>query len=171
VNIEQIDLLSIKLVLRGLTQEDKRKQGWDLYKQLYLLQAGKNIGIHTLHDGEKVIFHGTTFDHAFYKSSNYTLYPKRKDVLDDERVERVRWIGHLIKGEIPSSSCWEVVSASGRPGTPNRVYVAQRESYLVWLEPRSNTDEVRWKFMSAFPAFPKYIKNKVLVGQCIWKYV
>lgn len=164
-----VNLATIKLDLRGLDESAKRSQGWDWYQKLYLIEPNKpHIGIHALHDSEKVIFHGTTFDHAFYKSSNYKLHPKRKDVVDDSRIERVRWIAPLIAGLVPNSSCWEVVALNGRPGIPNRVYVAHGQSYLVWLEPRAETDPIRWKFMSAFPTFPKYIQDKVMIGTQLW---
>lgn len=165
-----VNLSKLKIDLSALDDDSKRAEGWNWYKTLYLTEPNKNnIGIISLHDDDKAIFHGTTFDHAFFKSSNYQLHPRRKDVIDESRLERVRWIGPLIAGLVPHSSCWEVVALNGRPGIPNRVYVAHSQSYLVWLEPRANQQTVQWKFMSAFPTFPKYINDKVTnVGTKIW---
>lgn len=124
-----IDLSSLLLNLSGLDESAKKAEGWRWYQQLYLSDPEKpHIGTLPLHDAEKAIFHDRTFDHAFYKSSNYRLYPKRKDVIDATRLARVRWIGPLIAGEVANSSCYEVVALSGRPGVPNRVYIA-----VIWF--------------------------------------
>ena len=162
-----IDLDALKLNLKGLTEEEKRAAGWTWYQQLYLTDPEKPIGILDLHDGEKALFHDRTFDHAFYRSSNYQLYPKKKDLIDFVRLERVRWIAPLICGQVSQSSCFEVVALSGRPGITNRVYLAHGQSYLVFLEPRAATD-VQWKFSSAFPSTPGYIQSKVTSGSLIW---
>lgn len=164
-----VNLDSLKLDLRGKTEQEKRDEGWKWYQQLYLTDPEKPIGIHELHDGEQVIFHDRTFDHAFFKSSDYQLHPKRKDLVDYVRLERVRWIGVLISGQVPSSSCFEVLALSGRPGIPNRAYLAHNHSYLVFLEPRLNSPDLQWRFSSAFPSSPNYIFTKVTgPGSLIW---
>lgn len=164
-----IDLSSLLLNLSGLDESAKKAEGWRWYQQLYLSDPEKpHIGILPLHDAEKVIFHDRTFDHAFYKSSNYRLYPKRKDAIDATRLARVRWIGPLIAGEVADSSCYEVVALNGRPGVPNRVYIAHQFSYLVFLEPRANSVAVQWRFSSAFPSSPEYIRTRVNIGTWLW---
>lgn len=164
-----IDLDALKLNFKGLSEEQKKAEGWRWYKLLYLTDPEKPVGIHELHDGEKAIFHDRTFDHAFFKSSNYQLHPKRKDLVDYVRLERVRWIEVLISGQVPYSSCFEVVALSGRPGIPNRVYIAHSHSYLVFLEPRTNSPDLQWRFSSAYPSSPNYITSKVTgPGTMIW---
>jgi hypothetical protein len=166
-----LDLHTLLLDLGGKSHEEKVQEGRRIYKQLYLTHETKPIGIFTLHDGEQVIFYEDSFDHAFYKSSNYQLYPKRKDLLDDERLKRIRWIGAVLLGKVPDSSCWEVQAGSGRHATqPNRVYVVDRPCYVVWLEPRKDRGQVAWKFMSAYPANPKHLIEKCKQGACVWSY-
>lgn len=167
----EVDLLSILLLFPGKSQERMREIGFEWYQKLYLTEPGKvgYIGIHELQNQERVLFHRKTFDHAFYKSSNYKLHQRRKDVIDCQRLQRVRWIGPLISGLVENSSCWEVTSLNGRPGLPNRAYVSHTQKYVVWLEARANSPDVTWKFMSAFPVYPDYIMKKVMVGNRIWR--
>jgi len=136
------------------------------YKQIYLNRG--RFGVHFAHDGEPVLFHETTFYHAFYTSSKGPPYNARKDKLDRQRAARVRWIKELIEGRLPNSACWEVTARSGRIMPPNRLYVLYAPAYLVWLEPRKNN--IGWNFSSAYHTDPVYLTEKTRGGNKIWKY-
>jgi hypothetical protein len=167
-----VDLSALLLSLNSLSADEKVSLGRDWYSKTYLDQ--KLFGIHKLHDDEYVMFHGNRFEHAFFTSTDLIRKPLDKSVPDYGRIARVRWIGEVIAGRVPQSACWEVTANSGRPGIPNRLYVVYKPCYVVWLEPRTPSSEhqppVEWRFSSAYPIFPQYIRDKTRGENVIWRF-
>jgi hypothetical protein len=162
------DLNSLLVDLRGLSDEQACQFAADCYKKEYL-NSGV-VALHDLHDGEITLFHATRFEHAFFTSSQIKGQIESKNTLDRSRIARIHWIKQIISGNVDKSACWEVLSRSGRPGFPNRLYVLYEPAYVVWLEPRGEaTDSVRWKFSSAYPANPRHIRDKTRGGTCVWQ--
>jgi hypothetical protein len=140
--------------------EDK---GRAAYREHYL-NRGK-FGIFNCHDGAAVVFHEDRFDHAFYDKPDRWSLTKSRDMPEESRLERMRWIGPLIRGEVPASECWEVPSPTGRRRPPNRLYVIWEEQYIVWLEPRENGG---WKFSSAYVVTRGSIRDYCRGGGKVW---
>jgi len=162
------DLLALLVDLTGIDDNRAEEIGRDFYKKELL--TSDCVGLHDLHDGEKVLVHISRFDHAFFTTPRVYGQAERKIVLDRPRIARVRWIKLLISGQLDNSACWEVAARSGRPAFPNRLYVLYEPAYVVWLEPRGQDDSaVCWKFSSGYPANPKYLRDKTKGGTCIWK--
>ena len=161
------DLKQLLVTCDSLCTQDLERIGRDLYRELYLPQG--HYGVHQTHDGEVLIFHAETFDHAFYTTSDRIVHPYRKDVLRKGSIERIRWIGPLIAGHVPGSACFEVPSPTGRQRPPNRLYAVYATPFVVWLEPRK---ENGWKFRTAYPTTIEEIHRKYSRGGrtvCKWK--
>src|SRR6266702_4615550 len=109
--------------LSTVSDEQLDAKGRELYRE-YCLDNDK-FGIRTCHDGQKVVFHADRFSHAFYDKPDRWSYVKSKDLPDESRLERIRWITEVIAGNVPGSECWQVPGPGGRRRPPNRVY-------LVW---------------------------------------
>ena len=163
-----VDLHALLVDLAGMDDKQAEQTGRDFYKKEFL--TSDCIGLHELHDGEKVLIHISRFDHAFFTTPRVQGQPEQKIVLDRSRIARIRWIKLLISGRLNNSACWEVAARNGRPGFPNRLYVLYEPAYVVWLEPRGQGEaDVSWKFSSGYPAHPKYLRDKTKGGTCIWK--
>jgi len=155
-----VDLNAIILDFSAVPDEELDPQGQAAYRFHYL-NRGK-YGIHTSHDGEEVIFHEDQFGHAFFDKPDKKSLIKRRDLPDERRLERMRWIGPLIRGEVAGSECWHVPSPTGRRRPPNRLYIAWNQLYVVWLEPRQLGG---WKFSSAYDVVSaRYIREKYCRG-------
>ena len=83
-----------------------------------------------------------------------------------EGIERMRWIGRLIAGEIYGSACFEVPSPTGRLRPPNRLYVVFETPFVVWLEPRRDGG---WKLRTAYPTSIEEIRKYTRGGRTVWK--
>ncbi|HKQ34472.1 MAG TPA: hypothetical protein VJT11_04115 [Nitrospiraceae bacterium] len=116
-----------------------------VYSYTYL--DGKKVGKSTCHDGALVLFHEDQFDHAFYTSSNRGRYPNKKDIIDRERIKRMRWIKPVIEGSVTKTICYKVVDYESK--RERRLYVVPERMYVVWLEARSDEG---WKFSTAYVA-------------------
>jgi hypothetical protein len=158
-----MDLDGLLLDVEGLSEEEIRRIGLEEYRRLYI--AREKFGVHSAHDGDQVIFWLDRFDHAFYSTRNRSRDPFKKDCLAVERVERVRWIGRVIAGEVPDSACWEVMGEGGRRRPPNRLYVLPARYYVVWLEPRR---EGGWKFSSAYTTGTADLRRYCSWGKRVW---
>lgn len=91
------------------------------------------------HEGNRVFFFSDRFDHAFYEKKDWKLIKKR-DAPSRQRVERIRWIPHILGGLVPGTECWD------KPAS--RAYVCWRRPYIIWLSPRQRGD---WRFSTAYP--------------------
>jgi hypothetical protein len=138
-------------------------KGRAAYREHYLNQG--KFGIFNCHDGATAVFHEDRFDHAFYDKPDRWSLNKSLDMPDESRLERVRWIGPLIRGDVPDSECWEVPSPTGRRRPPNRLYIAWAEKYVVWLEPRQVGG---WKFASPYVVTRGAIRDYCRGGGKVW---
>jgi len=120
---------------------------------LELFLTDTRRGCYTTHDGHKIVFFNDAFDHAFFVSPE-------KVVLDIERVKRINWILPLIQGKAFNSECWEI----NQRGLNKRVYVCFGLGYLVWLKESLNGG---WKFITAYPAFRRQIREYIAGGERI----
>jgi hypothetical protein len=163
------DLKSLLVNLDGINVAAIEEKARVLYVELYLNKG--RVGVHATHDGEDLIFHHDAFDHAFFTSSDWRCFPERKDVLRVGSIERIHWIGELVRGNIPGSACFEVPSPTGRYRPPNRVYVIfetpDKIPFVVWLEPRKNGG---WKFKTAYPVVGSQVHACTKGGRTVWRW-
>jgi hypothetical protein len=136
------DLKSLLVKLGNRDAAAVERTGRRLYHQIYITSA--RYGKHKTHDGEDIYFWPDRFDHAFYKKKSKAS--RRKEMIDNGRVERLRWIKEIVTGNVPHFECW-LVDQTPRP--ENRLYIVSDELYVVWLEQR---DAGGWKFSTAYPA-------------------
>ena len=146
---EGVDPEELLINLSGKTNEEAALLGKTRYSKLYL-QHGRR-GILQAHDGEKVIFFEDRYHHAFHTSCNRARHPYSKAKIAMDRIERIAWIGPLIKGKFPDFECWEVPLKVPEEGFRNfpgkRLYVSWSHDYLVWLELLRNGG---FKFSSSY---------------------
>jgi len=159
------DLGSLLVSLEGMTLDQIEEYARLLYRQGYLNKG--HFGVHKTHDENLLIFHGRTFEHAFYTTSDKLCHPERKDLLRKGSVERIHWIGQLVAGSVPGSACFEVPSPTGRQRPPNRFYAIFETPFVVWLEPRKNGG---WNFASAYPLSIEEIRKYQRGGRTVWKW-
>jgi len=159
------ELDQLLVICDSLCAEELERIGRDLYRELYLPSG--HYGVHQTHDGQILMFHAETFDHAFYTTSDRIVYPERKDVLRKGSIERIRWIRPLVAGQVPRSACFEVPSPTGRTRPPNRFYAIYATPYVVWLEPRRSGG---WKFRTAYPTSIEEIHKYSRGGRTVWKW-
>lgn len=159
------DLKSLLVDIAQTPVEEVARVAFVLYAELYLNKG--RFGVHSTHDGHDLLFHGDAFEHAFYTTSDWRCHPDRKDVVRMGSIERMRWIGPLVRGEVPGSACFEVPSPTGRYRPPNRVYAIFASPFVVWLEPRQ---KIGWKFKSAYPLSIEEIRKYTNRGRTVWKW-
>jgi len=161
---DPVDLVSLLVDVAGLSQTELEQLAQGLFRQLYV-GIGR-CGDHcTTHDGHPVVFWADRADHAFRISDDWARYPHRKNVVDPQRVARIRWIGEIIAGRVQGTGCWEIPKPGSTTG-PKRLYAVFPAQYVVWLEPRKQGG---WKFSSAYPASRDYIRRKAKTGRKIWE--
>jgi hypothetical protein len=160
-----LDLNSLLVELRDINTEAVEGVARTLYRSLYL--TSEKFGVHRTHDDQVLIFHADAFEHAFFTSSDHLCHPERKDMLRKGSIERIRWIGVLVKGLVPGSACFEVPSPTGRYRPPNRLYAVFETPFVVWLEPRKDSG---WKFKSAYPLSIEDIRKYTRSGRTVWKW-
>lgn len=132
-----------------LTNASIEAFGRRVYAEEYVNQR------HKTHDGVSVRFFEDRFDHAFFRSKDFVRSNKQKNEIDPLRVERILWIGPLIRGELTNSECHRMPnSQTNQP--QKRLYILNDERYVVWLEPQS---QGTWKFSSAYVAFGYQLKS------------
>ena len=145
--LTQADLEALLLDIEALDSDQLLKEGMRLYRKLYLNKG--HVGIHETHDGQALLFYEEQFEHAFWSSPDRWSSPYSKVRAAKERIARIKWIGHLLAGQVDGSCCFQG-SGIGRPARhENRLYVIHHLSYVVWLEPRIAGG---WKFYSGYPA-------------------
>lgn len=145
--MEAADLVNLLEEVSGLSGDALYDRGFSIYRELYLTKG--RVGVEQTHDSQILLFHADRFEHAFHTTSDRLCSPDRKDILDVNRVARIRWIRPVVTGRVARTGCFEVPSPTGRLRPPNRLYVVEPELYVVWLEPRTSGG---WKFSSAYPA-------------------
>lgn len=123
---DHFNLDNLLIDLSNVAEENLEEYARNLYREFYITSG--NYGIHKCHDGEEVKFWNTRFDHAFFTPKNWQ-YTTNKQILDKRRIERLRWIGALICGDVPNSACWLV-----NQNLIKRLYTIAPKGYLVWLE-------------------------------------
>ena len=120
-----------------------------------------------MHQGGKVVFYEDRFDHAFFSSPNRARNPYSKTKLALDRIERMAWIGSIIRGEIPGAECWEVTPHDGRQHPRDRALVLWQPGFIIWLWP-TNTEGV-FKFSSAYPVPSAELARYTRGGRKLWK--
>lgn len=143
------ELLALKADFTGLDTAQAEQKGRDLYRSLYL-DGEAPVGIRKTHDGQAAVFHwtGTSgFDHGFFTSSDLIGHPLRKDVLALDRLERLRWIGPVIRGEVQDVEYRKENFWRGGKLFSKRLYLLPQEGYVVWLEPNMSGG---FKFATAY---------------------
>jgi len=118
----------------GLDDAQMQARAISIYQACYITSGA--YGLHPTHDNDTVVFWSDRFAHAFFNKDKAAHFYGAKKVLDVERIERIRWIGEVVRGNVPNSVCWEVPSPEGRLRPPNRLYIVNGRNYVVFLEPR-----------------------------------
>jgi hypothetical protein len=121
-------------------------------------------GVPMTHDGQRVWFFSNRFQHAFQRDN--TRKGGNKNEIDLNRVQRVRWIGEVIAGNVAASVCRLVPDARDPRRGSSRLYMVDPECYVVWLTPRQNGG---WTFSTAFKAFTYQMKKYRRLGEIIWR--
>jgi len=143
------ELLALKADFTGMDAAQAEQQGRDLYRSLYL-DGDSPFGNRQAHDGQPVAFYLTGqhgFDHGFFTSSDLIGHKERKDVLDFGRLERMPWIGPVIRGEVQGVEFRKETFRRGQALFEKRLYLLPQEGYVVWLEPQTRGG---FKFATAF---------------------
>ncbi len=101
------------------------------------------------------MFFEDRFEHAFFTTSDRYRHEFAKDVLARDRVACVRWIGPILRGEVPNTQCWESLKCSGIE-RKKRLCIASAELYVIWLDARSDGS---WRFSTAYVARAEQARN------------
>ena len=116
------------------------------------------------HDGERVRFQPSRFDHAFYTSATRKDRGRDKGVIAIGRVERLRWIVPVIAGQVAHTECWRCRDYRYRHQPESRLYIVGPEQYVVWLDAAKSGGFV---FSSAYrasvPEIRGYIERQVRI--------
>lgn len=135
------------------------------YERLYC--AGGHCSEIRMLDGPAVRFYADRFEHAFFTSPDRARHPYSKTKLAVDRIERMAWIGAMIRGEVVGTECWEVLPQSGRQHPRDRVLIHWEVGYVVWLQP--NKEGNAYKFSSAYPVPPNELSRYVRGGRKKWR--
>lgn len=158
-----VDLTSLLLDLAGLDDAQAEQFGRAEFKSLYLPQGFR--GTVTAHDGSEIVFFEDRFDHAFFTTPDRYLHEFDKSVLDRDRVARVRWIGPILRGEVPNTQCWESLKSPGEDQI-NRLCIASSELYVIWLDARKDG---AWRFSTAYVARAAQTSSYAYGRKIVWK--
>lgn len=159
-----IDLTALMLDLTGLTDPEAEELGRAEYKRLYA--GGNGCCSLTAYDGVEVMFFDDRFDHAFFTTSDRYRKAEAKDALARDRVERIAWIGPILRGEVANTQCWESAPAYGREARKNRLCIASGELYTIWLEPLKSGG---WKFSTAYVVLGCQASEYKRGKRCVWR--
>jgi hypothetical protein len=133
-----VDLASLLLPVQGLRDEQVEAVADSMYAR-HCVEPARN-GLVTTHDGHPVFIYrdDETFTHAFFTAASRDRRGWAKDVIDPQRVARVRWIVPVVSGCVAGTKCYRVVEygAFRKPPPEKRLYVVRSERYVVWLLPR-----------------------------------
>jgi hypothetical protein len=102
----------------------------------YCVQVAKSGKLVT-HDGIKVAAYpyDDHFVHAFFTATSKDRYGISKDIIDDRRVARVRWIAPVIGGLVNGTKCYSIREhwLRKKPTPEKRLYVVREATYVIWL--------------------------------------
>lgn len=157
------DLTSLLLDLTGLDDAQAEKLGRAEFRSLYVPRGTR--GVLTAYDGSEIVFFEDRFDHAFFTTSDRYRHEFAKNVLDRDRVARVRWIGPILRGEVPNTQCWGTLRS---PGTEQmkRLCIASAEIYVIWLDARRDG---AWRFSTAYVARAAQASEYKYGKKVVWK--
>ena len=159
-----IDLNALLLNLSGLTDLDVEALGRVEYGRLYACGGGRSSL--KAYDGVEVVFFEDRFDHAFFTTTDRYRKPEAKDLIARDRVERIAWIGPILRGEVANTQCWESIPLPVTDPRKKRLCIASSDLYVVWLEPlRSGS----WKFSTAYVARAAQATEYKRGRRCVWK--
>lgn len=158
-----VDLTSLLLDLSGLDDAQAEQLGRAEFKSLYIPQGTR--GALTAYDGSQIVFFEDQFDHAFFTTSDRYRHEFAKNVLARDRVARVRWIGPILRGEVPNTQCWESLRSPGT-GQIKRLCIASAELYVIWLDARSDGG---WRFSTAYVARAAQASGYMYGKKVVWK--
>ena len=114
-----------QIVVRDHTEEELR----ELWRQEYCRQV-----IHT-HDGVRVKFYDSNFDHAFYESSDRRQSAnkkKHKDILSPVRLSRMLWIKDVLAD--PDAEMFDGYESKTRKYNSNKRVSVVKGNYVVVIE-------------------------------------
>lgn len=114
-----------QIVVKDYSEEELR----ELWRQEYCRQE-----IYT-HDGIRVKFYDSNFDHAFYESSDRrqsTNKKKHKDILSPRRLSRMPWIKDTLAD--PEAVMYEGYESKKRKYNPNKRVSVVKGNYVVVIE-------------------------------------
>jgi hypothetical protein len=129
-----------QIVVRDHTEEELR----ELWRQEYCRQV-----IHT-HDGVRVKFYDSNFDHAFYESSDRRQSAnkkKHKDILSLVRLSRMLWIKDVLAD--PTADLRVGYNNKKHALNPKKRVAISKGDYVVIIE---MTGEKKAAFVTAFVA-------------------
>ncbi len=117
-------------------------------------------------NGQKVLFHKFTFDHAFSSSNDYRFsYGEHENDFCDRRARCILWIREVIiasKGTVERRH--EVVKDSRNRMKKRRVLCVLEEKYVVILNEKDNG---QLEFVTAFLADKNWYNKKFKVKALI----
>lgn len=157
----------LKKLLKPVTGDDEavKAQARSEFDRLYCPNG--RSGEIRMRDGLAVRFYADRFEHAFFTSPDRARHPYSKTKLAVDRIERMEWIGAIIRGDVEGTECWEVLPQSGRQHPRDRVLIHWEAGYVIWLQP--NKEGSAYKFSSAYPVPPKELSNYVRGGRKQWR--
>jgi hypothetical protein len=158
-----VDLSALLVDLTGLNDCQIENLGRREYGDLYL--GGSKRGSLIAYDGSEVVFFEDRFDHAFFTTTDRYLHQYAKNVIAADRVARIRWIGPMLRGEVPNTQCWESTRAAGTVNI-KRICIASSELFVVWLEARRNGG---WKFSTTYVARAAQASDYKYGKKCVWR--
>jgi hypothetical protein len=161
VTIQELEGLLINCT--GLSDDEVEALGRRCWSDGYT-DDGRVYVAHA-HDGEDVYFFPDRFEHAFFTSSNPARHPDAKDMLDRVRIERMRWIGIVIAGQVCGSFCIDAPPA-GSQRIRKRIYMVPEERYIVWLNQRKLGGYI---FSTAYVATDRHFHTVQRGGKIVWR--
>ena len=114
-----------QIVVKNYSEEELR----ELWRQEYCRQE-----VFT-HDGIRVKFYDSNFDHAFYESSDRRQSAnkaKHKDILSPVRLSRMLWIKDTLAD--PNADMYDGYESKTRKYNPNKRISVVKGNYVVVIE-------------------------------------
>ena len=124
------------------------------YKQIFISEYCNNQSITTF-DNVIVKFYSEDFDHAFYRSSNWTV--KDKSVFSTSRAEKILWIKEALNdGNAILKQGWDNKRKQANP--TRRVAVVNR-NYIVVINIFNNKARFITAYVADSRALGKILSN------------
>jgi hypothetical protein len=159
-------LRELLVAVDGIPPQQLIAQGKRLY-DLHCVQPAR-LGAVLTHDGQPLFIYPDDFDHAFYTAATAARRGFAKDVIDPDRVARVRWIAPVVSGRIDGTACYRVCEWGSfrKPPPEKRLYVVREERYVIWLLPRGRGG---FRFKTAYVTSYRDIDRYVARQRKIWE--